>query len=128
MRSLNTQEFLQLWDESLDRPLLEKTLRLLSKACDIDDWKKLEKLSIGERDARLLQLREWIFGKKLKNLSTCPVCNETIEWETNTEDLHLQSVHQGLSVNTFYLQQNEFMIHYRLPDSYDISAFADVAP
>jgi hypothetical protein len=124
MRPLSAAELLQVYDETTGMSLIEKALRLLGKACEMEDWKQLGNLSIGNRDAKLLQLREWMFGDKLKNMATCPACSEMIEWEASTEDLHLQPVKQDEFVETFSLLQDGFNIHFRLPDSYDVLKFS----
>jgi len=124
MRPLSAAELLQVWDNGTGMSLLEKTLLLLGKACATEDWKQLGKLSIGNRDAKLLQLREWMFGNKLRNMTKCPACSEMVEWETNTEALRLQPVKEDISVETFSLRQSKFNIHFRLPDSYDVLKFS----
>jgi len=123
MRPLSAAELLQVWDNGTSMSLLEKTLLLLGKACGVEDWKQLGRLSIGNRDVRLLQLREWMFGTRLKNMAKCLACNEIVEWESNTAALRLQPVKEDLSVETFSLSQGKFHIQFRLPDSYDILKF-----
>lgn len=120
MRPLSSAELFQVWEEGLSQPLLEKMLRLLAKACSADDVNDIGRLSIGERDARLLQLREWMFGTSLKNITTCPHCSESVEWESETESLHLQKVNSGLSFRTFSLEKDSFRVQFRLPDSHDM--------
>jgi hypothetical protein len=121
MKALSTSELFCIWEEGINEPLLQKTLRLLTKACSVSDDRETGRLSIGERDARLLQLREWMFGPRLRNMMNCPNCAETIEWETNTRDLQLQTVQPGLSVKTFHLEKDAFEVNFRLPDSHDMS-------
>lgn len=99
----------------------DKALSLLGEACDINPYSSLGRLSIGERDARLLILREWIFGKRLLNTASCPSCNEITEWETDTTQLHLQPLPEELAVRTFNLEQDGYTIRFRLPDSNDIA-------
>jgi hypothetical protein len=101
--------------------LTDKTLRLLGEACDINDYASVSRISIGERDARLLQLREWMFGKRLHNTADCPACGEKTEWETNTTALQLQALPASLSVRTFNFEKDGYSIHFRLPDSNDIA-------
>ncbi|NCD71681.1 T4 family baseplate hub assembly chaperone [Mucilaginibacter agri] len=121
MKPLDATELFQLWDEVLHDGLLDKSMRLLGKACSFENSVELGRLSIGERDARLLQLREWMFGYSLKNMVTCPKCNEVVEWEMDTHDMHLQKIPADLSVKTFYLVKDQFKIQFRLPDSFDVS-------
>lgn len=120
MKILSPAELLTIWEEGMEQPLLEKSIRLLSKAFE-EDVKTMGHLSIGQRDARLLHLHEWMFGSTLRNLANCPQCNETIEWETNTRDLTLQPILPDGQVKTFTCEKEGYRIRFRLPDSYDIS-------
>src|SRR5436190_1059028 len=103
MKPLTPAELLRIWEEGLDSPLLEKTLRLLAGSCAVSEHIDVSRLSIGERDARLLLIREWMFGKRLQNIANCPACAAITEWETNAQDLHLQPLSPDLSVRTFHL-------------------------
>lgn len=100
---------------------MEKTLRLLAAACNEPDHTVLGKLSIGDRDIMLLQLREWMFGRRLKNMSSCPRCGEKTEWETDATDLHLQAMPNVLSVKTFQVANDGYVATFRLPGSTDLA-------
>ena len=121
MKPLTSSRLLHVWEESLGQSLTDKTFRLLAEACDTREYETLSRMSIGERDARLLQLREWMFGKKLHNMANCPACRQPTEWESNTDDLHLQSLPGDLSVRTFSLEKDGYSVQFRLPHSKDIS-------
>ena len=121
MKPLSASELLIIWEEGLDQSLLEKTMRLLGKACSVSDHNDIGLLSIGERDARLLQLREWLFGYRLKNMAHCPKCKEPVEWETSTENLHLQQLPADLAVRSFILEKDDYSINFRLLNTHDIS-------
>ena len=41
-------------------------------------------LSLGERDARLIALREALFGPRLAGLASCPGCRERVEFTLDT--------------------------------------------
>lgn len=120
MRPLTTSELLEVWEKGLHQTLLEKTMCLLVKACSGDDPDQLGHLSIGDRDARLLQLREWTFGSQLHNMTKCPHCNEMVEWQSDTKNLYLQPPSHNFSVRTFEIEKDAFHIRFRLPDSVDI--------
>jgi len=57
----------------------ERALAILSVASPESSPAALARLSIGRRDASLLQLREWAFGSELAILAACPSCCQTLE-------------------------------------------------
>jgi hypothetical protein len=120
MRPLTAVELLQVWETGLDQSLLEKSLRLLSVACSVPDLNEMARLSVGERDARLLQLREWLFGSRLLNLAHCPKCAQAVEWENNLKDLQLQSPLPQARLNVFNLEIDGFKLRFRLLTSLDL--------
>ncbi len=120
MKLLTADEILELWDTTAGTPTLEKSLRLLAKACSAENIAEIARLSIGDRDVRLLQIREWLFGNILRNKANCPKCAETIEWESNTDALHLQSFPQDLSVKDFQLKKNGYTVQFRSLNSLDL--------
>ncbi len=78
-------------------------------------------MSIGERDARLLQIREWLFGSRLSNVAHCPHCGEKVEWENDTAAFHLQPFSSPEpAFKIFQLQTGAFHIRFRLPNSQDV--------
>lgn len=120
MKPLTTVELLNVWDETAERPLIEKILRLLAKACSADHIDQVSQLSIGDRDARLLKIREWIFGNILRNKVNCPKCGEVLEWESDTSALHLQTIPADLASNEFSFEKDDYTIKFRLPNSLDV--------
>lgn len=120
MQPLNAWELLTVWDENSHKPLLSKTLGLLAKACGTDDTVKIGRMSIGERDARLLMLREWLFGTAMKNKTACPVCKENVEWEASTRQMLVQHLRTDFSVPVFTAETTSATIFFRLPDSFDL--------
>ncbi len=122
MRPLDASELLNAWEYGLNQPILQRALILITAACPDLDSEAVANLSIGERDARLLQLREWMFGPQLLNTAQCPQCGERVEWEGRTSDLHMQSVGDTNSAEEFSLQVDGYRIRFRLPTSRDIAA------
>ena len=119
MRPLNSSELLDIWERSTDRPLFEKALILLNMACSDGEPEDPALLSIGNRDALLLQLREWMFGPQLLNVTRCPQCSEIIEWVTDISDLRFPASGK-ISTASYSLQVDTFNIQFRLPNSYDL--------
>jgi hypothetical protein len=102
-------------------------LDLLKAACPELDADGLAKLSIGERDARLLQLREWMFGTRLLNMADCPACSGRVEWETDVAEIRLESPQGHDSSAEFTVEVAGFSIRCRLPNSSDLLAVTRAA-
>jgi hypothetical protein len=127
MKRLTAHELLSIWETCLPYPVIERSLHLLSVLYD-SDVNAMARMSIGERDARLLKFREWIFGSKLINVSRCPYCTTPIEWETEIKNIRLQDVIPETPVKVLKLEKDGFKIDFRLPNSLDIlGAVADPA-
>jgi hypothetical protein len=120
LKPLTATELLQVWETGLNRPLLEKSLRLLDIACSRPGLDAVSTLSIGERDARLLQLREWMFGPRLFNTAHCPKCTAAVEWETDLNALYLQPLLPEQASKEFSLDIDGFLLHFRLLNSNDL--------
>lgn len=113
-------QLLQLWETGLGQTPIEKSLHLLRVWGGAADLDSMANLSIGERDARLLQVRTVLFGSKLVNKANCPACSETVEWENATGDLSLQKPVLDAPIREFMLEQDGFLVRFRLPNSYDL--------
>ena len=120
MRTLNSIELFQVWEDGANFTLTERSLQLLSIACGVPDLNQVADWSIGERDARLLQLREWMFGSTLLNKASCPKCGELLEWTTELEDIRLQVPQLQTLPQTFELDVEGTHISFRLPNSHDV--------
>lgn len=119
MRNLTETELLNLWESCMDRPLIETSLHLIATASSDKDLSNVASLSIGQRDARLLQLREWMFGGRLKNVAKCPHCSEKIEWENDVKELRLQPLLPGVG-KIFDVKIDAYHINFRLPTTHDL--------
>lgn len=120
MKALSTIELFSIWEENMEQPLLSKTITLLQAACAVNDNLTIAKLSIGERDARLFLLREWMFGNRMYHTTNCPVCTEKVEWETRANAMRIQELDDSFSTRIFELSSQDFYIKYRLVNSLDI--------
>ena len=95
MRDLSASQLLGVWERGVAQPPVQRALTLLAVACPDTAPGALAELSIGQRDARLLTLREWTFGPQLASLATCPGCGERLELAFNVSDIRLPSPSQG---------------------------------
>lgn len=90
------------------------------------DWQQLEALSIGERDARLLTVRERTFGTALDVFTTCPQCKQALELSLTTTNLGFKIPdcvqNTGQEISTVI---DDLTVQYRLPNSTDLEAVAN---
>src|SRR5512138_3925882 len=89
MRGLTSTEVLAVWELGVNQSAARRALTLLAPVCQGETVQSLAKLSIGERDARLLELRERTFGSHLSSLARCPACGEQIEADFETADIRV---------------------------------------
>ena len=124
MKPLSTVELLDVWEKGLNQPILNRALILLAAASPEMNANAIAELNIGERDARLMQLREWMFGSQLINTAACPKCAEPVEWENEITDFYIRPP-DLTTVNALSLQTGKYHLHFRLPNSTDIAAVLD---
>ncbi len=87
MQPLSASQMLAVWERGLEQIPLERALTLLQAASPECDRQTLAALSIGQRDARLLTLREWAFGSEISACAFCPQCRQSLEFTFQVDDL-----------------------------------------
>jgi hypothetical protein len=123
MRPLAARDLLQVWEWGESRHPVDRALLLLSIACPERAWDELLALSIGQRDALLLALRELTFGSALDGFAECPACHEPIEFTVNAADLR-QAVPGEPPDSPAALAAAGYEVRFRLPNSLDLAAIA----
>jgi hypothetical protein len=78
MRALSAKELLSVWESGASQVPLQRALTMLAFACPEASSDSLARLTIGQRDARLLALREMTFGSEVTGVTDCPECGEKI--------------------------------------------------
>jgi hypothetical protein len=112
---------LDAWERGIGQGPVERGLTLLALADPETDPRALAELSIGERDRRLLGLREACFGPRMTGLVSCVRCREELEIELATTDL------RGLmppQTTDLIVQGEDYVLRLRLPDSRDLLSSA----
>ena len=126
MRSFSAIDLLTVWERGMDRPPAEKALILLRSAFPEISPVTLSGLSIGRRDLYLLKLREMTYGSQMNGLAICPQCNESAEVNFDVFDMVPETAHlpDRIAVEEsnqeIYLDEAEWKIHFRLPNSNDL--------
>ncbi len=123
MRALSNLELLSAWEQGLTQTPIQRTLTVLASASSDMTGDALAQLSIGQRDARLLTLRERTFGQRLVSLTTCQGCGETLELPFDVADIQVPSETEpteALSITTA-----GYEVRFRLPNSLDLATVED---
>lgn len=110
------------WEAGQGRSLAHKALLLLSCADPELSWEALAALPIGERDSRLMQLREWSFGSALSSLATCPACRQDLELSFSIDDLRIPRP----ETQTLSLEMGDYRVEFRLLNSADLEGLEGV--
>jgi hypothetical protein len=111
---------LEAWERGLEQSPVERGLTLLAAARPGIGLDELAAVSIGERDRRLLALREALFGQRISALTACPGCSEKVELDLTTRDLHVAAQPGG----DLTVRHGRHVVELRLPDSRDLLAIA----
>src|SRR3954454_3416179 len=114
MRALSASELLDVWEQGQGGgPSARRALLLLAAACD-QSIDALARLPLGERDARLVALRQSIFGSHLTSVAACAGCGELLELSFEASQLSMagQRIEDDLS-----LAVDGYQIRFRLPNS-----------
>jgi hypothetical protein len=120
LQSPSARALLEAWERGLEQGPVERGLTLLALTRPGDDPESLAALSVGERDRRLLALRETLFGTRMTGLVACSACGERLELEFATGELRAAAPDQAVLA----LRGVDHELQLRLPDSRDLLAIA----
>jgi len=110
-------ELLGAWERSATLGPVEREDTLLRLA---EPGLEPEGLPVGERDARLLELRQLLFGSQLDGIADCPRCGEPVEYALDTGALLAGRPEQS----TVELMVSGERLHARLPTGADLAEAA----
>jgi len=119
---LTASELLSVWEQGRSQPSHRQALLLLAAAYPERKPEELAGLSIGRRDARLLTLRERLFGPRFVSITGCPTCGEKLELSFDVSDIRVEAGEESNS--QLLLEMEGYEILFRLPDSNDLAALA----
>ena len=121
MRTLTELDLVQIWEAGYRQHLLDRALTVLMAAFPGTSRDTLALLSIGQRDACLLAIRQQVFGSLLLGLTDCPACSEQIEFRLNVAEMPIAP---SISPPTGPLAMDiaNGTLQFRLPNSRDLAA------
>lgn len=127
MRSLSALELLNILEQGMGEPPFVRALMLLKAAYPEVPPEVMEKLPIGDRDSRLITLREKTFGPKIESQFTCSAFNADLElnFDINTlqspqPDRYSDEHEMPHREEQLTVTLNDYEIQFRLPTSQDL--------
>jgi hypothetical protein len=118
MRALTAIEIVRTWQWGQDKHPVDRALMVLSLVQPELTAEQVAALSVGQRNARLLAVRERTLGGLLDGFAHCPQCGEPLEFGVETEAIRRPEP----SRHTFDLVSGDYTLHCRLPNSNDLAA------
>lgn len=118
-----TSDLLDAWESGLGLPPSDRCLPLLATSDPRSSPEEMAHLPVGDRDARLLDLREWAFGPSMTGAARCPSCGAELELPVD-----LDAIRVGAAVGRngsapdggAALEVEGYEVRFRLPDSVDM--------
>src|SRR5713101_1067252 len=120
MRTPSSAALLDAWDAGWRRGPSIRAVSLLVSSCRDEDPEALAALPVGERDGRLLELRERLFGPSMTGIVSCGGCGERLEVEVATVELRPAAAAVDTAGQS--LTAGEWDVRFRLPNSRDIAS------
>ncbi|HEX8534887.1 MAG TPA: hypothetical protein VF662_12020 [Allosphingosinicella sp.] len=122
MASLAAADVVGIWEAGSNRPAWNKALVALAPSFPEADPAELAALSIGERNARLLALRQEVIGPVIQAVVTCPKCGEPLEFEQRIDEL--LDGYSSPAEREFDIAAGDYGARCRLLDSQDLAQAA----
>jgi hypothetical protein len=120
VRTLNAAELVDAWERGLSLPNAGRALLLLADACG-ESQDALSELPLGERDSRLLSLRERTFGPDFTSTAVCPQCGDQLELSFKAGDIRAEPPLQNVALGEFLsFCADGYRVRVRLPNGADM--------
>jgi DNA-directed RNA polymerase subunit RPC12/RpoP len=128
MVDVSAAELVSAWERALGRAPVDQALVLLSLASPGCSPEAMARLSVGERDSRLLTLREQLFGSQLTSVTRCPACGQRLELAFEVDNLRRPAAALPPGPDgAFELSVDGYRVQFRLPNSTDLASASALA-
>ena len=121
MRPLLAPDILRIWERGRDAHPLERGLFVLGAGLPDVAWEELAALSVGQRNAALLRLREVTVGSTIESVAACPHCGEQLELSFQVSDIRYDEPRLGQGPREYELSVEGYDLRYRLLTSRDLA-------
>lgn len=122
---LTASNLLDLWEHGLTDRTIQRSIELLCLAYPELSREQLKQLPIGDRDGRLLSVREALFGPHLHCITSCPKCGGQLELTFGIAEIRVAAPKLS-SIETYTLQADGYDVQFRLPNSSDVLSISEL--
>jgi hypothetical protein len=119
MEALLASEMLDIWEKGQAMSPVQRSLLILAKAMPEISSGELASMSIGQRDACLMNLRNATFGRRVSCLEPCPGCGDLLELDLRAEDIMAEDPDLE-APGLFSINVEDYEVRFRLPNSLDL--------
>ena len=122
MSSITAARVLETWEDATGEHPIQRALTLLRLAEPDASIEALALLPIGERDRRLIGLRERLIGPRFDATAACPACGERIEMSFTADQITPAA--PASPDDVIEVVAGELRIRARVPTTADLAAAA----
>jgi hypothetical protein len=123
MRALSAHDIVQVWEWGRDKHPVDRALALLALACPELTPEQLQSLTVGQRNSRLLALREMTLGPTLKGFAECAQCGTSLEFAVEVGAIRQPEP----AAQAHSLQVDGLAMRFRPLNSLDLAAIVGLA-
>lgn len=125
MHALTAHDIVHIWETGLTQGPVDKALTLLSRAQPDMSVAELTEMTIGQRDDRLLAVRESLFGSRIGCYYECPNCGQRFEFYVEAAAIRSGGNSAGRGGDLVHeIAAEGYTLRFRLVNSRDIAAVA----
>jgi hypothetical protein len=118
MHPLSANEIVWVWDWGQQRHPVDQALLLLKLAQPELTPAQAAALTVGQRNALLLELRSKTLGPTLHGSARCTQCSAELEFSLNDATLRAPEPES----KEYTVTVDDYVVRFRLPDSVDLAA------
>lgn len=126
MQPLSNHLILQVWEAGQRQHPVDRALTILAATYSDMPWEMLARLSVGQRDDRLLGLYEQTFDSRLVGTADCSQCDESLEFAMPIAAMRPANREERIGYE-YLFEQDGYHLRFRLPNSFDLAAIAKQA-
>lgn len=132
MHALSASDILWIWEIGQRKHYADRALFLLALAWPALSLPALNALTIGQRNAHVLALRQKTLGPLADCFARCPACNEQVEFTVDVRTMlpteMVEPVEPGdVSQQVHLLDVQAYHLSFRVPTGADLTAAGQLA-